>query len=262
MKKFAEKLRSDKKMQAAVICGSVGAVIILAAAITIPVTLHNHISVEKQAAQAAVSTESVMAKIPTAAQATTEPETTQSDEATTTAPTTSAADSNLGSSGSSGANSSQSSGGSKRTGSGSSSSSGGGSGSSGSSSQKPASNTSGSGSSAGSVQSDEHQWTQAEVDMLVAEVKQYAISKGFGINSSMTTQGTSWNNPANTGWYTWAGDEAVAKVKQYLKEEVDFVYELVLQEFGYIPEGGYINIFVQSYTDSNGSSQWEIYVVR
>ena len=263
MKKFIEKLKSDKKMQAAVICGSVGAVIILAAAITIPVTLHNRISVEKQAAQAAVSTESVTAEITTAAQATTELETTQSVESTTPAPTTSAADSNLGSSGSSGANSSQSSGSSKSTGSGSSSSSSGsGSSNSGSSSQKPASNNSGSGSSAGSVQSDEHQWTQAEVDMLVAEVKQYAISKGFGINSSMTTQGTSWNNPANTGWYTWAGDEAVAKVKQYLKEEVDFVYELVLQEFGYIPEGGYINIFVQPYTDSNGSSQWEIYVVR
>lgn len=250
MKKFAEKLRSDKKMQAAVICGSVGAVIILAAAITIPVTLHNHISVEKQAAQAAVSTESVMAKIPTAAQATTEPETTQSDEATTTAPTTSAADSNLGSSGSSGANSSQSSGGSKRTGSGSSSSSGGGSGSSGSSSQKPASNTSGSGSSAGSAQSNESQWTQAEVDALVAEIKAYAQSKGFAINSSLTTQGTSWSNPVHTG-------KDKAKTKADLKYDIDFVYDLVLQDFGYIPESAALNVFAKSYA----TNEWEIYVV-
>lgn len=250
MKKFAEKLRSDKKMQAAVICGSVGAVIILAAAITIPVTLHNHISVEKQAAQAAVSTESVMAKIPTAAQATTEPETTQSDEATTTAPTTSAADSNLGSSGSSGANSSQSSGGSKRTGSGSSSSSGGGSGSSGSSSQKPASNTSGSGSSAGSAQSNESQWTQAEVDALVAEIKAYAQSKGFAINSSLTTQGTSWSNPVHTG-------KDKAKTKADLKYDIDFEYDLVLQDFGYIPESAALNVFAKSYA----TNEWEIYVV-
>ena len=251
MKKFAEKLRSDKKMQAAVICGSVGAVIIIAAAITIPVTLHNHISVEKQAAQAAVSTESVMAKIPTAAQATTEPETTQSVESTTTAPTTSAADSNFGSSGSSGANSSQSSGSSKSTGSGSSSSSSGsGSGNSGSSSQKPASNNSGSGSSAGSAQSNESQWTQAEVDALVAEIKAYAQSKGFAINSSLTTQGTSWSNPVHTG-------KDKAKTKADLKYDIDFVYDLVLQDFGYIPESAALNVFAKSYA----TNEWEIYVV-
>lgn len=250
MKKFAEKLRSDKKMQAAVICGSVGAVIILAAAITIPVTLHNHISVEKQAAQAAVSTESVMAKIPTAAQATTEPETTQSVESTTTAPTTSAADSNLGSSGSSGANSSQSSGGSKSTGSGSSSSSGGGSGSSGSSSQKPASNTSGSGSSAGSAQSNESHWTQAEVDALVAEIKSYAQSKGFSINSSLTTQGTSWSNPVHTG-------KDKAKTKADLKYDIDFIYNKGISRFGYIPEGSELNVFAKPYA----TNEWEIYVV-
>ncbi len=249
MKKFIEKLKSDKKMQAAVICGSVGAVIVLAAAIAIPVTLHNRISVEKQAAQAAVSTESVTAEITTAAQSVTEPETTQSVEATTTAPTTSAANSNSGSSGGSGSNSSKSSGSSKSTGSGSSSSSSGsGSGSSGSSSQKPASNNSGGGGSP--AQSNESQWTQAEVDALVAEIKSYAQSKGFTINSSLTTEGTSWSNPVHTG-------KDKAKTKADLKYEIDFTYEGVLQDFGYIPESAALNVFAKPYA----TNEWEIYVV-
>lgn len=247
MKKFAEKLRSDKKTQAAVICGSVGAVIVLAAAIAISVTLHNRISVEKQAAQAAVSMESVTAEITTAAQGATEPETTQSVEATTTAPTTSAAGSNFGGSGSSGANSSQSSGSSKSTGSGSSSSS---SGSGSSSSSGSSSQSSGSGSSTGSVQSDESQWTQAEVDELVAEIKAYAQSKGFTINSSLTTEGTSWSNPVHTG-------KDKAKTKADLKYDIDFVYDLVLQDFGYIPESAALNVFEKSYA----TNEWEIYVV-
>lgn len=49
-----------------------------------------------------------------------------------------------------------------------------------------------------SPQTAEHVWTQAEVDAIVTEIKQYAINKGFRIDDSMTTQGTSWNNPANT----------------------------------------------------------------
>lgn len=252
MKKFIEKLKSDKKMQAAVICGSVGAVIILAAAITIPVTLHNRISVEKQAAQAAVSTESVTAEITTAAQATTEPETTQSVESTTTAPTTSAADSNLGSSGSSGANSSQSSGSSKSTGSGSSSSS---SGSGSSSSSGSSSQSSGSGSSTGSVQSDESQWTQAEVDALVAEIKAYAQNKGFTIDSSLGKQGTSYSNPIHAG-------KDKAKTKADLKENVDFSYQQVVNSLGYFDERATINVFSEKIIDEfDGSSQWYIYVV-
>lgn len=250
MKKFIEKLKSDKKMQAAVICGSVGAVIVLAVAIAIPVTLHSRISVEKQAAQAAVSTESVTAEITTAAQGATEPETTQSVEATTTAPTTSAANNNSGSSGGSGSNSSQSSGSSKSTESGSSSSSGSGSGS-GSSSSGSSGQSSGSGSSAGSVQSNESQWAQAEVDALVAEIKAYAQSKGFTINSSLTTEGTSWSNPVHTG-------KNKEKTKADLKYDVDFIYNLVLKEFGYFPEGGALNVIAKPYAEN----EWEIYVVH
>lgn len=253
MKKFAEKLRSsDKKTQAAVICGSVGAVIVLAAAIAIPVTLHSRISVEKQAAQAAVSTESVTAEITTAAQATTEPETTQSVEATTVVPTTSAADSNFGGSGSSGANSSQSSDSSKSTGSGSSSSS---SGSGSSSSSGSSSQSSGSGSSTGSVQSDESQWTQAEVDALVAEIKAYAQNKGFTIDSSLGKQGTSYSNPIHAG-------KDKAKTKADLKENVDFSYQQVVNSLGYFDERATINVFSEKIIDeSDGSSQWYIYVV-
>ena len=93
-------------------------------------------------------------------------------------------------------------------------------------------------------------WTQAEVDALVAEIKAYAQSKGFTINSSLTTEGTSWSNPVHTG-------KDKAKTKADLKYDIDFVYDLVLQDFGYIPESAALNVFAKSYA----TNEWEIYVV-
>ena len=49
-----------------------------------------------------------------------------------------------------------------------------------------------------SEQMTEHVWTQAEVDELVNEALVYARKRGFTINSSLTTIGTSWRTPATT----------------------------------------------------------------
>lgn len=105
-----------------------------------------------------------------------------------------------------------------------------------------------------SPQTTEHVWTQAEVDAIVTEIKQYAIDKGFVINSRLTTQGTSWRNPAST-------ESTPERVKSRLHYCVDDIYTMGMNRFGYIPEESYLNVVAQQYTDSNGNTQWEIYVV-
>lgn len=125
------------------------------------------------------------------------------------------------------------------------------SGSSGASSSTPKPNTGSSNQKpVTATQAQSSQWTQAEVDALVAEIKAYAQSKGFTINSSLTTEGTSWSNPVHTG-------KDKAKTKADLKYDIDFVYDLVLQDFGYIPESAALNVFAKSYA----TNEWEIYVV-
>lgn len=96
-------------------------------------------------------------------------------------------------------------------------------------------------------------WTQAEVNNLVAEIKAYAQSKGFAINSNKGKQGTTWSNPIHAG-------KDKAKTKADLKENVDFFCERAIAELGSVT--GSINVFAEKYTDSNGLPQWEIYVVR
>lgn len=105
-----------------------------------------------------------------------------------------------------------------------------------------------------SPQTTEHVWTQAEVDAIVTEIKQYAIDKGFVINSRLTTQGTSWRNPAST-------ESTPERVKSRLHYCVDDIYTMGMNRFGYIPEESYLNVVAQQYTDSDGNTQWEIYVI-
>ena len=79
----------------------------------------------------------------------------------------------------------------------------------------------------------------------------------------MTIQGTSWNNPINTSWYSYLGSEAVTKVKSRLKEEIDWNYNQVVNEIGYFPKD-LIGINVVSLTgvdDYYDIQVWEIYVV-
>lgn len=113
----------------------------------------------------------------------------------------------------------------------------------GSSNQKPVTAT----------QAQSSQWTQAEVDALVSEIKAYAQSKGFAINPSKGKVGTTWPNPIHAG-------KDKSKTKADLKETVDFFCGLAIEELGSVT--GSINVFAEKYTDSNGLPQWEIYVVR
>ena len=114
----------------------------------------------------------------------------------------------------------------------------------GSSNQKPVTAT----------QAQGHQWTQAEVDAIIAETKAYATSKGFKINSSLSTTGTSWRNPANT-------ESSLEQVKSRLTYLIDESYQSVIDSLGYFDERAEINVLAKKYTDSNGHAQWEIYVV-
>lgn len=128
------------------------------------------------------------------------------------------------------------------------------SGSSGASSSTPKPNTGSSNQkpvTATQVQSS--QWTQAEVDALVSEIKAYAQSKGFAINPSKGKVGTTWPNPIHAG-------KDKSKTKADLKETVDFFCGLAIEELGSVT--GSINVFAEKYTDSNGLPQWEVYVVR
>lgn len=113
----------------------------------------------------------------------------------------------------------------------------------GSSNQKPVTAT--------QVQSS--QWTQAEVDALVSEIKAYAQSKGFAIDSSLGKVGTTWPNPIHAG-------KNRSKTKSDLKETVNFFYDMAIEQLGSATGCG-INVFAEKYTDSNGNPQWEIYVV-
>lgn len=113
----------------------------------------------------------------------------------------------------------------------------------GSSNQKPVTAT----------QAQSLQWTQAEVDALVSEIKTYAQSKGFAIDSSLGKVGTTWPNPIHAG-------KNKSKTKSDLKETVNFFYDMAIEQLGSATGCG-INVFAEKYTDSDGSPQWEIYVV-
>ncbi len=273
MKGFLEKIKTDKRTRNTVICSAVGAVIVIIAAIAIPVGVHSSnvkkALAEEQAAQIAVSDKAdVIDDTAAASVATTESGTEEDTIAEVTAPATAVSTTQVANSGSASNNNTAS-----NTGKGnlSGSKSGTGNSSQGASSKKPNEGSSGTQGQntppaqqetpVAPAQSDEHLWTQAEVDSLVAEIKAYAQSKGFTINSSLTTKGTSWSNPANTSWYAWAGDNAIPMVKSKLKDEVDFVYNMGINRFGYIPEESFLNIVVESCTGVYGETAWEIYVV-
>lgn len=240
MRNFAEKLKSDKKARAVVICTSLAAVALIVAAIAIPVVIHNS-RIPKEAQAAQTTTSELTTQEVSTTQAVTVPETAESTEPPTTAPTTAASVSN------SGQNSKPTSDTTKKSSSGSS----------GASSSTPKPNTGSSNQKpVTATQAQGHQWTQAEVDAIVSEMKVYAKSKGFTINSTLTTKGTAWRNPATT-----ESLQSQEKVESRLIYLIDQVYDLAVKEVGYFPSGAALNIVSQKYTDSNGHAQWEIYVV-
>ena len=238
MRNFAEKLKSDKKTRTVVICTSLAAVALIVAAIAIPVVIHNS-RIPKEAQAAQTTTSELTTQEVSTTQAVTVPETAESTEPPTTAPTTAASVSN------SGQNSKPTSDTTKKSSSGSS----------GASSSTPKPNTGSSNQKpVTATQAQGHQWTQAEVDAIIAETKAYATSKGFKTNSSLSTTGTSWRNPANT-------ESSLEQVKSRLTYLIDESYQSVIDSLGYFDERAEINVLAKKYTDSNGHAQWEIYVV-
>lgn len=238
-KRIVEKIKTDRKTRNTVICAGIGVVLVLAAAVTVPVMLHNRISVVQEAEQKITTTESTTDENTTAAPTSeTSAETTVAAVAEATEPTsTQAASSTTGKKENTqnavkpavqGTNG-------------------------GSTAQTPQGNTTNAQTAEQQIPAKK-QWTQAEVDALVVEMKQYAQSKGFTIKSSLTTQGTSWQYYADTTF-------SEAFIRDELKQGVDDVYDMGMNRFGYIPKESYLNIVTQQYTDSDGYTQWEIYVV-
>lgn len=255
-KDFLDKLKNNQKTQAAVICSVVGAVLVLTAAVTIPVALRNRVKVEAEAESAAITAE---AEITEPASATiTEPETEVTSEITTeptTAETTAQAANNNASAGKNTSANTNKGGGLNK------------SGGSDSSAQKP---NGGSSSGAQSQQkppvaeqpnkkNPELDWTQADVDAAVAEAKRYAKSKGYTVyeDSKITVRidgneyKTSWSSPIDTR----------LDYKSNAKEDLHYQIDKVNKDNGSLcflhgDEGVGVNIF-----SINHGSYWEIYVV-
>lgn len=250
-KDFLDKLKNNQKTQAAVICSVVGAVLVLTAAVTIPVALHNRVKVEADAESAAITAEAEITE--SASVMITEPETVSASEATTeptTAETTAQAANNNASAGKNTPANTNKGGGSNK------------SGGSDSSAQKPNGGSSSGGQSQQKPPADEQpnkknpelDWTQADVDAAVAEAKQYAKSKGLIINSNKKftvsidgiAYNTSWSSPIDTrlDYKTNAKVDLHYQIDRFAKEAANdgVAYD--------------INIFAE-----NHGSYWEIYVV-
>lgn len=249
MKMNLEKFKSDKKFRNTVLSSVIGLILVIAVSVAVPIGVHNSnikkATISEQAASTEPETitenetepesETTSAEVEITEQETTEATTVEPSKVTP--PNTTKSSSSDKSSPAKGKPTQKQSGSKSNT--------------------KPKQET-----GTTSPQTTEHVWTQAEVDAIVTEIKQYAINKGFRIDDSMTTQGTSWNNPANTSWYSWAGDKAVSKVKSDLKEEIEWNYNDVINEVGYFPEDVIgINIVVQMCYGTYGEPAWEIYVV-
>lgn len=235
MKKLSlQTIRNDKRTRNAVIGASVGAVLVLAAAVTVPVMLHNRAPAAQAAEPSVTVTEQTAAETaaaePTSAAVTeltvsetTEPTTAQTTNSTSEKkekPKSSAKPAAQGTGNNSGA-----------------------------AAKQPAPNT----PPAEPQKPNKKQWTQAEVDALVAEMKAYGVSKGLTVNSAKGIQGTSWRTPSVT-------ESAEDKIRSQLKYHIDEVYDFAIEDFGNCV-GSTFNVVTQKYTDSDGYTQWEIYVV-
>ena len=233
---FKAKLKENKKFKAQFVSAITACVVVLACAITIPVCVHNSNVKKTQAVETESSTNDA---ISTEADTSTETTTEATTAETTTAETTTIEATEVASNGSSGNNSS-------------SPSNKGGSGNSGNSSNnkptttKPVTTT----KKEITTEDDRLNWTQADVDATVAEVKRYAISKGYTIDPSLTEVGTSWMSPLDTRW------DAKTRGVSDLEYQVDRLYAADIEEWGYIDSRFTLNVF-----SKNCGDYWEIYVV-
>lgn len=240
-KRIVEKIKTDRKTRNTVICAGVGVVLVLAVAVTVPVMMHNRISVVQEAEQKITTTESTTDENTTAAPTRkTTGEETETTAAETTAPTTSVRASDSGKS------EKLASGTTKKVSSGSS----------GASSSTPKPNTGSSNQKPVTVtQAQSSQWTQADVDATISAAKQYAISKGCVIDSSLTEKGTTWMNPIDTRLdaKTSAGSSLQYQIDNSLKNT-----NLSDEQLAAAIAAGLLKINIFSI---NCGTYWEIYVV-
>lgn len=236
---FKTKLQENRKFQIQFVSVVAACVVVLACAITIPVAVHNNNikkamteEVENSTADIAV-TEEISEPETTANEATT-----LADETlTTAAPTSAIADIE-----------------NKTTPSGNNTSNGGGSGnkggSSGSSNNKPTTTEPVTTTKKETTtKDDDWNWTQADVDSAVAKARQYAKSKGYTIDTSLTEVGTSWTALDTR----YDSKQVVAEDTKYL---IDRLYAADIAEWGQIDSRFTLNVF-----SKNCGGYWEIYVV-
>ena len=245
MKMNLEKFKSDKKFRNTVLCSVIGLILVIAVSVAVPIGVHNSNIKKATISEQAASTEpKTINEIETEPESeTTSAEVTEQEttEATTveaskvSPPNTNKSSSSDKSSPAKGKPTQKKSGSKSNT--------------------KPKQETGT--TSPQNVEITEGSWTQAEIDSLVAEIKTYAQSRGFTINPNLTTKGTSWSNPV----HSWENKE---KTKSDLKYEIDFVYNLAVEQVGHFPEGAELNVIAEIDPVWSAAAEeicWAIYVV-
>lgn len=245
MKMNLEKFKSDKKFRNTVLCSVIGLILVIAVSVAVPIGVHNSNIKKATISEQAASTEpETINEIETEPESeTTSAEVTEQEtaEATTveaskvSPPNTNKSSSSDKSSPAKGKPTQKQSGSKSNT--------------------KPKQETGT--TSPQNVEITEGSWTQAEIDSLVAEIKAYAQSRGFTINPNLTTKGTSWSNPV----HSWENKE---KTKSDLKYEIDFVYNLAVEQVGHFPEGAELNVIAEIDPVWSAAAEeicWAIYVV-
>lgn len=245
MKMNLEKFKSDKKFRNTVLCSVIGLILVIAVSIAVPVGVHNSNIKKATISEQAASTEpetitenETEPESETTSAEVTEQETTEAttvEASKVSPPNTNKSSSSDKSSPAKGKPPQKQSGSKSNT--------------------KPKQETGT--TSPQNVEITEGSWTQAEIDSLVAEIKAYAKSRGFTINPNLTTKGTSWSNPV----HSWENKE---KTKSDLKYEIDFVYNLAVEQVGHFPEGAELNVIAEIDPVWSAAAEeicWAIYVV-
>lgn len=245
MKMNLEKFKSDKKFRNTVLCSVIGLILVIAVSVAVPIGVHNSNIKKATISEQAASTEpetitenETEPESETTSAEVTEQETTEAttvEASKVSPPNTNKSSSSDKSSPAKGKPTQKKSGSKSNT--------------------KPKQETGT--TSPQNVEITEGSWTQAEIDSLVAEIKAYAKSRGFTINPNLTTKGTSWSNPV----HSWENKE---KTKSDLKYEIDFVYNLAVEQVGHFPEGAELNVIAEIDPVWSAAAEeicWAIYVV-
>lgn len=239
--KFKAKLKNEKKFRTRFISVMVVSVVIIACAVTIPVELHNRVNVEAETESVAITAEAVLTE--SASVMITESETEVTSEITTeptTAETTAQAANNAGAGNNTPANTNKGGGSNK-------------SGGSDSSAQKPNGGSSGGQSQqetpVATPQKENYDWSQAEVDALIAEAYAYGRTLGLEPATNLTPSNSSWNQPV----CTWLGKQnTIDGVKSEIRH-----LKWLLDRDGLDPTGiPCYQIYAERYCEVNAGGLW------